>query len=161
MTSIVVLNSLLLFGSGLVLIGIVSSLVASRFGAPLLLVFLAIGMLAGVDGIGGIPFSDFRATYLVGSLSLAIILFDGGLRTRVSGVRGAVAPAAVLATVGVVITAGLTGLVAMLEPFIDTIIVCVMTALVVVVSGAWNDPSIPQSAGVSLTAAAFEGSRRS
>lgn len=48
------------------------------------------------------------------------------------------------------------GLVAMLEPFIDTIIVCVMTALVVVVSGAWNDPSIPQSAGVSLTAAAFE-----
>lgn len=114
MTSIVVLNSLLLFGSGLVLIGIVSSLVASRFGAPLLLVFLAIGMLAGVDGIGGSPFSDFRATYLVGSLSLAIILFDGGLRTRVSGVRGAVAPAAVLATVGVVITAGLTGLVAML-----------------------------------------------
>ncbi len=47
------------------------------------------------------------------------------------------------------------GLVAMMEPFIDTIIVCVMTALVVVVSGAWNDPSIPQSAGVSLTAAAF------
>lgn len=47
------------------------------------------------------------------------------------------------------------GLVAMMEPFIDTIIVCVMTALVVIVSGAWNDPAIPQSAGVSLTAAAF------
>jgi AGCS family alanine or glycine:cation symporter len=48
------------------------------------------------------------------------------------------------------------GLVAMMEPFIDTIIVCVMTALVVIVSGAWSDPNIPQSAGVSLTAAAFE-----
>lgn len=47
------------------------------------------------------------------------------------------------------------GLVAMMEPFIDTIIVCVMTALVVIISGAWNDPSIPQSAGVSLTSAAF------
>ncbi|WP_019403635.1 MULTISPECIES: potassium/proton antiporter [unclassified Chelatococcus] len=114
MTSIVILNSLLLFGAGLVVVGIASSLVASRFGAPLLLVFLAIGMLAGENGIGGIPFSDYRATYLVGSLSLAIILFDGGLRTRFAGIRGAVAPAALLATAGVVITAGLTGLVAML-----------------------------------------------
>jgi len=97
MTSIVVLNSLLLFGAGLVVVGIASSLVASRFGAPLLLVFLGIGMLAGENGIGGIPFSDYRATYLVGSLSLAIILFDGGLRTRFAGIRGAVAAAALRA----------------------------------------------------------------
>ncbi len=50
------------------------------------------------------------------------------------------------------------GIVAMIGPFIDTIIVCTMTAMVVIVTGAWNDPSIPQSAGVTLTTKAFEGS---
>jgi AGCS family alanine or glycine:cation symporter len=47
------------------------------------------------------------------------------------------------------------GLVAMLEPFVDTIIVCLMTATVVIITGAWNDPNIPQSAGVALTTAAW------
>ena len=50
------------------------------------------------------------------------------------------------------------GIVAMIGPFIDTIIVCMMTAMVVIVTGAWNDPSIPQSAGVTLTTKAFESS---
>lgn len=112
MDSIALVNSLLLFGAGLVVVGIASSLVASRFGAPLLLVFLIIGMLVGENGPGGVSFGDYRLTYLIGSLALAIILFDGGLRTRLTGVRGAVAPATVLATAGVLITAGLTGAVA-------------------------------------------------
>jgi len=114
MSTIAFVNSLLLGGAGLVAIGIVSSLVASRFGAPLLLVFILVGMLAGEAGPGGIEFNDYRAMYLIGSAALAIILFDGGLRTRIASVRGAAVPAVLLASAGVVITAGLTGLVAML-----------------------------------------------
>ncbi|WP_181702809.1 potassium/proton antiporter [Chthonobacter albigriseus] len=99
----------LAFGAMLVLGGILSSLVASRFGTPLLLVFLIIGMLAGEDGPGGIVFDNYQATYLIGSCALAIILFDGGLRTRLSVVRDALAPALTLATVGVALTATIVG----------------------------------------------------
>lgn len=109
MDNITVVNAILLFGSALMLVGILSSLVASRFGAPLLLVFLVIGMLTGQDGPGGVAFDNYRLTYLIGSLALAIILFDGGLRTRLSHISGAVAPAVMLATLGVVLTAGVVG----------------------------------------------------
>src|SRR3569623_1932782 len=71
--------------------GILSSLLALRFGAPLLLVFLVIGMLAGDSGPGGLAFDDVRTTYLVGSVALALILFDGGLRTRFQSIRTVVA----------------------------------------------------------------------
>ncbi|QIK80844.1 potassium/proton antiporter [Lysobacter sp. HDW10] len=93
----------------LILAGVASSLLARRFGAPLLLVFLVIGMLLGVDGPGGIRFSDTRLTFLIGSVALCVILFDGGLRTRAEAVRGSVSPSILLATVGVLITAALTG----------------------------------------------------
>jgi cell volume regulation protein A len=109
MESISLINGLLLFGALLVMLGILSSLIATRFGAPLLLVFVALGMLAGEDGPGGIVFNDYRLTYMIGSLALAVILFDGGLRTHLNTLRGAVGPASLLATAGVVITAGLTG----------------------------------------------------
>src|SRR6202030_4466095 len=94
----------ILFGALLVLAGIMSSLVALRFGAPLLLVFLVIGMLAGEAGPGGIRFDDVRSTYTVGSIALALILFDGGLRNRLSTFRSVLAPAGVLTTVGVLLT---------------------------------------------------------
>jgi len=96
----------------LVLMGIASSLLARRFGAPLLLVFLVLGMVLGEEGPGGIAFNDVRFAYMLGSLALAIILFDGGLRTRIANVRGALAPAATLASAGVVLTAAGTGLAA-------------------------------------------------
>src|SRR6187549_3336542 len=91
----------ILLGSLLVLAGILSSLIALRFGAPLLLVFLAVGMLAGEAGPGGVKFDDVRTTYLVGSIALALILFDGGLRTRLATFRSVLAPSLTLATVGV------------------------------------------------------------
>src|SRR5438477_6112023 len=102
----------ILLGALLLLAGILSSLIAMRFGAPLLLVFLIVGMLAGEAGLGGIRFDDVRTTYVVGSIALALILFDGGLRTRFATFRNVLAPAVMLATLGVLITAALTALAA-------------------------------------------------
>src|ERR1700732_2195277 len=102
----------ILLGALLVLAGILSSLVAMRFGAPLLLVFLILGMLAGEAGPGGIKFDDVHPTYLGGSIALALIVFDGGLRTRFATFRSVFAPALALATAGVLLTAALTAPVA-------------------------------------------------
>jgi cell volume regulation protein A len=104
----------ILLGSLLVLAGILSSLIALRFGAPLLLVFLVLGMLAGEGGPGGITFDSVRTAYTVGSIALALILFDGGLRTRFATFRNVLAPATTLATVGVLITTLVTAPVAKL-----------------------------------------------
>src|SRR5262245_10640536 len=105
---------MILLGAILVLAGILSSLIAMRFGAPLLFVFLLVGMLAGDSGPGGIIFDDVRSTYIVGSVALALILFDGGLRTRFATFRNVLGPAVVLATVGVMLTAALTAPIAKL-----------------------------------------------
>jgi potassium/hydrogen antiporter len=102
----------ILLGAILVMAGILSSLIALRFGAPLLLVFLFVGVMAGEQGIGGIRFDDVRSTYLVGSVALALILFDGGLKTKFSAIQTVIAPSAVLATVGVLLTAVITAPVA-------------------------------------------------
>lgn len=101
------ISILILLGSMLILTGILSSLIALRFGAPLLLVFLILGMLAGESGPGGIRFDNVELAYTVGSVALALILFDGGLRTRLATFRSVLAPAGMLATVGVVVTAAL------------------------------------------------------
>jgi len=112
MASLDAVSLTILLGAVMVLAGIMSSLVALRFGAPLLLVFLIIGMLAGKAGPGGIQFDDLRSAYMIGSISLALILFDGGLRTRFSTFRTVLAPASVLATIGVLLTAAFTAPVA-------------------------------------------------
>ncbi len=98
----------ILLGAALVMAGILSSLLALRFGAPLLLVFLLIGVVAGDSGPGQIEFNDLRSTYLVGSVALALILFDGGLRTRFQNISTVLAPSMVLATAGVLLTALIT-----------------------------------------------------
>src|ERR1700759_2663841 len=102
----------ILLGAVLVMTGILSSLLALRFGAPLLLVFLVIGMVAGDAGPGQLNFDDVRTTYLVGSVALALILFDGGLRTRFQSIRAVLVPSMVLATAGVLLTALITAPVA-------------------------------------------------
>src|SRR5271154_7209795 len=98
----------ILFGAVLVMAGILSSLLALRFGAPLLLAFLLIGILAGDSGPGRLWFDDLRTTYLVGSVALALILFDGGLRTRFQSISAVLAPSMMLATIGVLLTALIT-----------------------------------------------------
>lgn len=83
---------------------------SSRFRAPILLVFLAIGMALGEDGPGGIEFENFALTYSAGSICLALILLSGGLDTRWSDMKAAALPAGLLAGPGVVLTATFVGL---------------------------------------------------
>ena len=93
------IGALLLFGA------IVVGAFSSRFGVPFLLVFLLVGVLAGEDGPGGIEFDDYRLSFVVGNLALAIILLDGGLRTKLSTFRVALWPSLGLASVGVLLSA--------------------------------------------------------
>ncbi|MGN7293945.1 potassium/proton antiporter [Rhizobium sp. SAFR-030] len=90
----------------LVLVAAFSSLLAFRFGAPLLLVFLLIGLVAGVDGLG-IDFSNYSMAYVLGSLALAVILFDSGFGTSLHAFKIAAAPAITMASLGVILTASI------------------------------------------------------
>ncbi|MBM7332179.1 MAG: potassium/proton antiporter [Alcanivorax sp.] len=103
------LNLFLLVGTGLMFTGLLLGSISSRVGVPSLLVFLLVGMFAGEDGIGGIRFDDFSLAYVVSNIALAVILLDGGLRTRLSTFRLALRPALTLATLGVALSASLVG----------------------------------------------------
>jgi cell volume regulation protein A len=106
-------TELMLLATGVLLLaGVLAGGLSRRAGVPVLVVFLAVGMLAGSEGIGGIQLENYALTYRIGTTALVLILFDGGLRTPIHVVRSAGPPAAVLATVGVVLTAGITGVVA-------------------------------------------------
>src|SRR5205085_1785130 len=98
-------HELILLGGALGLLSIIAGLASRRVGAPMLLVFLALGMIAGEDGLLGLPYDDFESAYLIGSVALAVILFEGGLKTPLSMFRLAFWPAAALATIGVAVTA--------------------------------------------------------
>ena len=98
---------------GLVLAAsLIVALVASRKGVPALVAFLALGMLLGSDGPGGIDFDDADLARSVGIVGLVAILYEGGLSTSWRRLREVAVPAALLSTIGVVVTAALTGLVA-------------------------------------------------
>lgn len=103
-------NHFILIAAILLLLSMLLSAGAVRMGAPLLLVFLGVGMLAGESSLTGINFQDYRLTYMVAVVALAVILFDGGLRTELSGLRVGLKPSLLLATLGVFISTLITGL---------------------------------------------------
>jgi potassium/hydrogen antiporter len=99
----------ILVSSALLVLAVLTSLIAFRIGAPLLLLFLGIGLAVGEDGLG-LDFDNAPAAYFIGSIALAIILFDSGFNTRFETASRAAWPSLVLATVGVLLTTGLVGL---------------------------------------------------
>ncbi|WNO60154.1 potassium/proton antiporter [Rheinheimera sp. MMS21-TC3] len=107
-----IIDHIILLAAVLILLGIMSSKLSARLGLPVLVLFLLVGMLAGEDGPGGIVFDNAGAAHALGTLALAMILFDGGLQTPLRAIKKVWRPAATLATVGVLITATVTGVAA-------------------------------------------------
>lgn len=107
-------NIPLFVAAALVFVSVLSGVVSTRFGFPVLLVFLLAGALAGEDGPGGLDFNDFGLSFWVGNAALAVILLDGGLRTSFATFRTGLKPSLLLATVGVAISAAITGMAATL-----------------------------------------------
>lgn len=105
-------DGILLTAALLALVAVLASKLSARAGLPVLVVFIALGMVSGSEGPGGIAFENYRLAHGVGTLALVVILFDGGLRTSTSSFRLAALPASLLATVGVVLTSVVTGLAA-------------------------------------------------
>ncbi len=106
------LNLPLMAAAGLVFASVLAAVYSARLGFSFLLVFLLAGMLAGEDGPGNFPFNDFQLSFVVGNVALAVILLDGGLRTRLTTFRTGLRPSLWLATVGVALCAAITGVAA-------------------------------------------------
>ena len=102
-------GNILLIGAVLLMAGILIQKPGYRFGIPALLLFLVVGMIFGCDGLG-VPFDDVRGAQFVGMVSLSIILFAGGLGTRIKDIKPILAPGIVLSTVGVLLTTAITGI---------------------------------------------------
>ncbi|AIF97928.1 MAG: potassium/proton antiporter [Alteromonas sp.] len=106
-------DHIILLSAVLAILGVLASKLSPRFGVPVLVLFLGVGMLAGEDGIGRIHFDNADTAHSIGTFALILILFDGGLQTSRKSIMRAWKPAALLATLGVIGTATVTGLAAM------------------------------------------------
>ena len=101
-------NNIVLVSAALLLLSVFAGRTGSRYGLPTLVLFLGVGMLAGVDGFG-IRFDSAEVTQFIGMVSLSIILFSGGADTKLRDIRPVLGPGLMLATVGVLITTLVTG----------------------------------------------------
>src|SRR5688500_5285938 len=104
----ITIELILLVVSILFFVSILAGKAGYRFGVPTLLLFLSIGMLAGSDGLG-IHFENIQLAQTIGTVSLCIILFSGGMDTKIADIRPVIAQGVILATLGVFLTALLTG----------------------------------------------------
>lgn len=107
-----VIDQLIAITGVILILGIVSSKFSTRVGLPVLVLFVVLGMLGGSEGLGGLAFEDYGAAHAIGTIALALILFDGGLRTTTESIRMAWKPSLLLATIGVVVTSLVTGVAA-------------------------------------------------
>jgi potassium/hydrogen antiporter len=105
-------GTLILVVGAILLAAVAAAAVAGRAGVPVLVAFLALGMVLGSDGLGGIEFDDSHLARTVGIVGLAVILFEGGITTPWRAIRPVIVPATMLSTVGVVITTALIGVTA-------------------------------------------------
>ena len=103
------LEVILLWVAVLIFVSVVSSKLSDRFAIPALLLFLVIGMLAGSEGIGGIHFDNAQLAKSIGVIALIFIIFSGGLDTNWKDTRAVAWPGVVLSTLGVLLTAVITG----------------------------------------------------
>lgn len=101
-------NNIMLVTASLLMISVFAGKTGRRYGIPALLLFLGVGMLAGVDGFG-LQFDSAETTQFISMISLSVILFTGGFDTKLRDIRPVLAQGITLATVGVLITTGLTG----------------------------------------------------
>lgn len=100
----------ILLASALVITAVLVSRISSAYGVPALLLFLLLGMLAGSEGLGQIPFDNYELAYSIGSVALALILFDGGLRTSLTKTRSVLVTGASLSVNATLLTAITTGI---------------------------------------------------
>lgn len=105
-------GTLILAVGAILLAAVAAATVAGRAGVPVLVAFLGLGMILGSDGPGGIDFADAHLARTVGIIGLAIILFEGGITTPWRAIRPVLLPAAMLSTVGVVVSTLIVGAVA-------------------------------------------------
>lgn len=101
-------ENILLVSSILLIAGVLIGKSSYRTGLPLLLIFLLVGMIFGTDGLG-IQFNSMHTAQFIGMVALCVILFTGGASTSIKAIRPVIAPGLVLSTVGVLMTAALTG----------------------------------------------------
>lgn len=106
--------NLMLITGALLIAGVLSSRLSARSGVPLIVLFVVVGLLAGEEGPLGIPLNDAHLTSAISIGLLALILFDGGLGTPVRQIRRVAGPAILLSTVGVLVSAVITGAAAVL-----------------------------------------------
>ncbi len=102
-------ENILLVGSVLIFCSILISKTGYRFGVPALLLFLLVGMLFGSDGLG-LQFENAGQAQFIGMMALSIILFSGGMDTKIKEIRPVLVPGALLSTVGVLLTTAITGI---------------------------------------------------
>lgn len=101
-------GNILLIGAILLFFGIIAGKAGSRFGVPVLLLFLGVGMIFGSDGVG-IQFNNPQSAQFIGMIALSIILFSGGMDTKYSEIKPVAGQGIILATLGVVLTTAVTG----------------------------------------------------
>jgi len=109
MNHLITSENILLIGSTLLIAGVLIGKSSYRIGLPLLLIFLLVGMGFGIDGLG-IQFSDMHSAQFIGMIALCIILFSGGMGTKLSAIKPVIVPGIILSTVGVLLTTLITGL---------------------------------------------------